>query len=263
MLQFAFALASAQVEPTWETDVAKALDRARDEKKLALVVITEPGSALSQKFESEVLSDRSVSKNFAKFVLAKLTLGKGSSQFIGIVLPQFPTICLIDEKRQCAGIVSGFTSKEIIAPWLGHIDSIWKRRDSLVFRSKGKMNDSDSLQYAFLLASAQKVDEAKSRLPLTKFGVDPELRDFAMLALAQAFEVNKDEPRAIEQWIKIENGATNFAFRCIAKCAIARHWLSQRPEDAAAKLKQAQQLENVPEQQKWYASYLLKMLEKN
>ena len=194
--------------------------------------------------------------DFSQFVPLKASLEKETLVWKGLDSATLPTIYFLNEHGDVRGHFVGLCSPEFLAKWFKLTEDTFKKHDSLVFRSRGRLNTLDSARLAFSWAMRLEPDRAKSRLIELQTNRMTEEVGMATLAMGEAFLLKRDVARASEAFASVEGNSRETEFRVIAKLHIASILSRDKPEQALEKLKKIARLDDIPIILKWTADQM-------
>lgn len=248
----------------WQPSLSAAIKRAGDDRGLALVSYRAPNDALCDEFVAKVLRDTSVVTISKKFACVDQILEEARPVKDGLVIASLPVVYFLDGEEKVMGHFFGSPSADMFAKWMEAVEDVWKRHDTLVFRSRGHLSERDTARLGFSFALRLETERAKSRLVLLPRTYKSEEVDFAYLALAQAEFIKGRRDRAVENWAFLETNSRSREARSWAKYWIGVTWMQDKPKGAATKFEELLKTDDAPVGAKWCASYqLAKITDKN
>jgi|GEM_PF-4123802 len=247
----------------WQPSLDLTLKKAEDNRRLAMVLFQATDDPLSIKLTNEVCSDSRVIKSSKRFVSFRSELKATQTTSRGYAVSSTPILYFVDSDGNVQGHLLGLFDPDFFVKWSDAVGDVWKKHDSLVFRSRGRLSDRDSGRLAFSYALRLETEKAKSLLAVLPGNLRLEEIEYAWIALAQAYTIKRDEASAVDSWARLEALSRSPEFRGLAKYGMAVLWMPTRPKDALAKFKEVDGMAEVPAMTKWCAEYQMKLLEKD
>jgi len=257
MLSAILMLALSQDTVAWLHQSDQVYETADRERKLVLIMEPCSDSEIAAKEES-FFDDPKVVKATGRFVCTK-RLRMASTPYGTDQLPG-GTLRFLDKDRNVRGLAYAPMDPDLFAKWCEGVDAAWRKHDSLVFRSKGRLTYEDSARLAFSYALRGQTDQASTLLASIPVGRRVDESEFALMALALAYATAKNDADATTTWLKLESMTRSPVLQSAARTGAATNMVIKRPKEAFVKFKVVLASKDSPATDKWWADLNLKRL---